>query len=209
LLNIMSQPYRTPRVRGALLFPVVLLIVLSACTTQNGEGPIAPRTASPSASGRKAVRRVNAPKLAKAVHERINRARRKEGVSTFRWDAALGRIAGKHSRDMAKRGYFSHTSPEGRGPAQRYLKEHYACGVTIDGTLRYGAEVIFRISAGNAGIDAADRKAVPQGIAGAVVDGWLASDTDRKVILSPHWQREGVGTFVSPDGTVFVTVNFC
>lgn len=181
---------------------------LHHCSSRQTEMPAAPVNAPVRIEQRPRLRILPAM-LAKAVHDRINRERRKRGLPTFRRDAALGRIAGKHSRDMAGRNYFSHTSPEGTGPAQRYLKERYACGVTIDGVLRSGAEAIYRFFRVDADVGMGDRKQALSLIAGRVVEGWLETVEDRKNLLSPHWQREGVGVFVGPDGMVYVTVNFC
>ncbi len=48
--------------------------------------------------------------LEKRVHELINKERRKQGLVQLRWDDDLAGIARSHSRDMAARGYFSHSS---------------------------------------------------------------------------------------------------
>lgn len=141
--------------------------------------------------------------MARELHERINRERARQGLPSFRWDAALGRIAAQHSRDMATRNYFGHRSPGGAGPAARYLKNGYACGVTVDGVLRNGAENLIKL--GPDVVNASGRK----GIIGSAVGAWTGSAEERENLLSPHWDREGVGVAVAPDGTVYITVNFC
>jgi uncharacterized protein YkwD len=180
----------------------VVLACIASCSSQQGERPKSGSgDAAPAVSPEKPRKRLNTAKTARAIHARINRERRTQGLPTLWWDGALVRIAGKHSRDMAKRNYFGHRSPDGAGPAQRYLREQYACGVTIDGVLRNGAEVIYRGTTGQA-------PSVEEMVS-RTIETWLGHEEDRKNILSPHWQREGVGIFVLPDGMVYITVNFC
>jgi uncharacterized protein YkwD len=31
----------------------------------------------------------------------------------------------------------------------------------------------------------------------------------RQNILTPHWETEGIGVFITPDGRVLLTQNFC
>ena len=131
----------------------------------------------------------------------------------MRWDDALRRIAVRHSGDMAAKKYFGHTSPEGRGPADRYLRNNYACGITVNGVLRTGAENIFRWSLASPA-PASGEGPVSDGIPGsevveAVMRGWLDDRGDRKNILSPDWQREGIGISVGPDSMLYVTLNLC
>jgi uncharacterized protein YkwD len=188
---------------------VCVLAGALSCSSQPADSPTKPKAAPAPRAGHTSRPRIVPAKLARALHDGINQERRRQGLPTFRWDAALGRIAGRHSRDMAKRNYFSHLSPEGRGPSQRYLKEHYACGITIDGVLRNGAEVIYRDVPGPTDGTFTKAAELTGNIAGRAIDEWSQSDDDRKNILSPHWQREGIGVFMSPDGTVYITVNFC
>lgn len=48
-----------------------------------------------------------------AVFEGINAHRQRRGCAPLVWSGAAARAAQMHSADMARRGYFSHTSPEG------------------------------------------------------------------------------------------------
>ena len=116
----------------------------------------------------------------------------------MRWDNALGSIAARHSKDMSVKQYFSHTSPDGHDQSYRYMKSGYACGVTVDGVLRRGAENIYRFSPG-AGEDPAE----------TIVRGWMENSDDRKNLLSSPWDRQGIGICIGPDGVLYVTMNFC
>jgi len=156
---------------------------------------------------------MNTAKLGKLIHDRVNQERLNHGLPTMRWDDALGRIAHAHSKDMATRSYFSHTSPEGQGYSYRYLKNNYACGITTNGVKRNGAENIFQFSLNNlapgTGGERTSERQAWEVIAESTIRGWMASPEDRKNILSPHWQREAIGIFIGPDDTMYITGNFC
>lgn len=169
-----------------------------SCTPASTEAPPEPSPAAPVVPAKKEGPRIAVHELEKRIHARVNKERRKQGLPTMRWDAALGSIAGKHSKDMSQKHYFGHTSPEGHGFFQRYLKSGYACGVTVDGVLRRGAENIYRFSPG------AEEDPVE-----VIIRRWLENKEDRKNLLSSPWDREGIGIFIGPDGVLYVTMNFC
>ncbi len=135
-------------------------------------------------------------------------------MSTIRWDDALKRIAKKHSADMAKRNYFSHTSPEGRDFSYRYIKGGYACAITIENRIYKGAENIFQnnlynsVTTVNGVVNYYDWNTL-EDIAETTVEGWMNSPGHRKNILTPVWLREGIGVFIAPDDKVYITQNFC
>jgi uncharacterized protein YkwD len=49
----------------------------------------------------------------------VNRARRHNGLAALRGNASLRRAAGRHARDMARRGYFAHQRPGGPSLMER------------------------------------------------------------------------------------------
>ena len=66
--------------------------------------------------------------------ELVNKERRSEGLKELRADEEMAVVARKHSADMFKRGYFSHISPEGKDPFQRFNKEkirYYTAGENL------------------------------------------------------------------------------
>lgn len=187
------------------IFPMLTfgtIVAALSCAPPSTEAPpagppVVPSAASSVPAGKPAPR-IAVHTLEQQIHERVNKERRKRGLPTMRWDDALGRIAGRHSRDMSQKQYFGHTSPEGYGYSHRYLKSGYACGVTVDGVLRRGAENIYRLSPG-AGEDPVD----------AIMRGWLGNEVDRKNLLNSPWDREGIGISIGPDGVLYITMNFC
>jgi uncharacterized protein YkwD len=84
-------------------------------------------------------------------------------------DAALRAAARAHSRDMAVRGFFSHTNPDGRSPADRAVAAGYPSrhvGENIAAGHRSPAEV---------------------------VDGWMQSAGHCQNIMEPSYRVLGVG----------------
>lgn len=200
------------RIIGPLL-SIILIPALLACAPRDGDASSPSRLITSGAPVLKQQPEFDAAKLEGMIHDRINRERRARGLAALRWDDALSRIAGEHSRDMAKRGYFSHVSPEGRGFSQRYRAGGYTCGITVKNVIYTGAENIFqnnlydRITTVN-GVKYYDWNSMEE-IADTTVEGWMNSPGHRKNILMPHWEREGIGISVAPDDKVYITQNFC
>jgi uncharacterized protein YkwD len=112
-----------------------------------------------------------------------NRDRSRYGSSTLRSDALLTKAAQRHAEDMLRRNYFSHYSPEGRTPTDRFL----AVGGRIG-----AAENIFMIrdsSLVNAPIGV-DRLAFFE-------RGWMRSPGHRQNLLDRRYGRFGFGLAVS------------
>ncbi|MDP3470132.1 MAG: CvpA family protein [Daejeonella sp.] len=53
----------------------------------------------------------------------INKEREKLGLPVLYFDEELAAVARKHSKDMFRRGYFSHYNPEGNSPFDRIRRE--------------------------------------------------------------------------------------
>lgn len=155
--------------------------------------------------------------LERAIHRSVNRERAESGLSRLNFDANLANIARSHSQDMAARGYFSHTSPEGETLEDRYSQHGYDCRVQVSGS-RYmtGAENIaytyadtqvIADSGGTVDYDGNETR-----IARGLVRQWMNSPGHRENILRPYWNNEGIGvaTAETSEGTrVYATQNFC
>ena len=156
---------------------------------------------------------VKAADLAQRIHAHINAERAKQGLSALAWDKALSGIAAGHSRDMAKRKYLAHDSPEGQGFPQRYRQAGYTCRIRIGRTIYGGAENIALNHLYNSvttvnGIAYYDWNSSEK-IARKATEGWMKSPGHRKNILTPHWNREGIGVEIAPGDKVYITQNFC
>jgi uncharacterized protein YkwD len=187
---------------------LALLLVLSpaACA-----GPKAGQTSR--LPERKSKPRINVADLEKQLHKLINGERQKQGLGPLQWDDALARIAEKHSRDMAKRNYFDHVSPEGHDFLYRYGQEGYRCAVRTGTTIHMGAENIALNNLYDS-VTTVDGEAFydwnsQKKLAETTVRGWMNSPGHRKNILTPHWKKEGIGVVIAPDDKVYITQNFC
>lgn len=118
------------------------------------------------------------------VFDLANAARAKRGLPAFRWDDKVADTARKHSEDMAKNGYFDHTSPTGQK-----LKDRFDAG-GIDYEL--GAE---NIAAGQ-----------PNAI--VAHSGWLNSSTGHRESLLGATTRLGVGVYFGGKMRAYYTQNF-
>ncbi|RYH11838.1 CAP domain-containing protein [Tropicimonas sp. IMCC6043] len=109
------------------------------------------------------------PDATAGITARLNIERGREGRAALRRSPVLDRIAAAHAEDMARRGYFAHSAPEGTGPQDRALRAGYrACLV---------AETIAR------GVPSA-----PQALAG-----WMQSPEHRRSILLRRATEFGMG----------------
>jgi uncharacterized protein YkwD len=171
----------------------------------------AARTGLPEGDGTRPA--VASSGLERKVHRLINRERERHGLAPLVWDDALARIARGHSRDMFRRRYFSHASPEGHDLEHRYAREGYRCAINV-GNIRYeGAENIALNNLYDA-VRITNGKAVyawnsEERIAETTVRGWMDSPGHRRNILTPHWRKEGIGVAIDPEGRVYLTQNFC
>ncbi|MFF0447109.1 CAP domain-containing protein [Streptomyces sp. NPDC004609] len=105
----------------------------------------------------------------------VNEERAKAGCSPVRYDAALARLAGDFSADMADRGFFDHTDPDGRTPWDRAKRA---------GVKNLGGENIAR----------------GQADAAAVMNSWMNSEGHRANILNCDYKTLGVGVHLGSGG---------
>ncbi len=99
----------------------------------------------------------------------VNQIRRENGLSEFKTNWELCRVARYKSQDMHDKNYFSHTSPTYGSPFQMMKN--------------------FGISYRTAGENIARGYKSPK----AVVDGWMNSSGHRANILNPSFTQIGVG----------------
>lgn len=105
----------------------------------------------------------------------VNRERARAGARRLRPNRCLARVAARHARDMIARGYFGHTSPDGRTFGERILATGYApryARWTIGENLAWGA--------------------APDGDPAWVVDAWMRSPSHRQNLLRTSFRDVGV-----------------
>jgi uncharacterized protein YkwD len=125
----------------------------------------------------------DAPAVSRRVLELVNEARARPtrcGRQTFdstaplKLSPALGNAALAHSLDMATRGYFDHTGPDGSTPASRVTRAGYAWRVV--------------------GENLAAGVATPE----EAMAGWLQSPAHCQNLMDPRFTDMGVGFIVDP-----------
>ncbi|MGW1409104.1 CAP domain-containing protein [Streptomyces sp. NPDC002403] len=134
----------------------------------------APRTSAP-ATRSAAAPSPTAASAQSAVLALVNQERAKVGCSPLTARASLASLAQDFSEDMAARGFFDHTDPDGRTPWDRASK------------------------AGVRGL-AAENIARGQADARAVMDSWMNSDGHRANILNCDYKTLGVGVHYGSGG---------
>ncbi|MCX5086650.1 MULTISPECIES: CAP domain-containing protein [Streptomyces] len=151
----------------------------------SGGTATSPRTATPSKTATtKPTPPVTAPSLKAPSGEAsaeaqvlalVNTERAKVGCSPVTADSGLASLAGNFSEDMAARGFFDHTDPDGATPWDRAKK----AGITD-----LGGENIAR----------------GQANAQSVMDSWMNSPGHRANILNCDYKTLGVGVHFGSGG---------
>jgi len=118
------------------------------------------------------VSNVSAGKLRSALLCLVNRKRSAEGLRALRRDRKLERAAGRHARDMVRRGYFAHQRPGGPDLSARLDRADWN-GSRWGETIAYGC----------------GRSGTPK----ATLRSWLNSPPHRAILLSGTYRRGGMG----------------
>ena len=105
----------------------------------------------------------------------INEVRAAGGAPRLRLEPRLARVARRHSRDMVRNHYFSHTSPAGLSSSDRIARSGW-----MHGRRRWAV-----------GENLAWRPGPPR--PRAIVRAWLRSRPHRKVMLSRRYRVVGIG----------------
>ncbi|HEX9937940.1 MAG TPA: CAP domain-containing protein [Longimicrobium sp.] len=161
--------------------PAAAALLLAAC---GGVAPLPapfPAPAPASGGGGPAGETMTANEQTAEVARLVNEHRARRGCPALVWDAAAARAAQAHSDDMARRNFFSHTSPGG--------------GTMVDRLRAQGAG--FRMLAENI--------ALGQPTAREVVRSWLESPGHRGNIENCGLTRHGVGVAAGRWTHVFYT----
>lgn len=136
----------------------------------------------------------SSPTLAEAsdierrAFEQTNVVRSQNGLPALEWDAAVCRMARAHSENMSRLNFFSHTTPDG----QRLRDRARSAGILTFTVL--GENIAYNQGYEDPGAFAVER--------------WMASDKHRANILSTEFRAMAIGTYVAPDGSVFLTQTF-
>lgn len=128
------------------------------------------------------------PDFKQALLEQINAARatartcgtvNMPAVDELAWNDRLFSAAARHSDDMARHNYFSHTGRDGRSPGQRVSAEGYQWSTAGE-----------NIAAGQATVS-------------AVMTAWLNSPGHCENLMRPAYTEVGVACIVAPGGSTY------
>lgn len=129
-----------------------------------------------------------ATEIERRAFESTNAARLQHGLAPLVWDPALCRMARIHSENMVRQGYFAHETPDGAGLRDRA----HSAGIPHFRIL--GENIAYNQGYDDPGAFAVER--------------WLISPGHRANILSNEFAESAIGTFIAPDGTVYLTQEF-
>jgi len=153
-------------------------------------GPInsAPKRISPPVPPATSPSLGEATAIERRAFEQTNLVRIENGLPPFTWDAEVCRMARDHSENMSRESYFSHTTPDGKRLRDR---------ARLVGIIQF--RVVAENIAYNQGYEDPGAFAVER---------WMLSPKHRANILSPEFQAMAIGSFVAPDGAVYLTQTF-
>lgn len=103
------------------------------------------------------------------VRSLANQARAQDGDGPLSCDTLMGEVARMHAQDMCDRGYFDHTSQDGRSPFQR-MSDHGVSYSTAGENIAWGQQTPSQVHTG-----------------------WMNSPGHRRNILNGAFGRIGVG----------------
>jgi uncharacterized protein YkwD len=128
----------------------------------------------------------------------VNATRRQRGLRALRFSVALSRAADSHSRDMARRGYFSHNSANGATFWRRVQRFYPSAGYQ---SWAVGENLVW---------------ASPDLTAASALSMWMGSPPHRANLLSRQWREIGLSAVRSASApgvfgghpVTIVTANF-
>jgi len=153
--------------------------------------------------------------LEQRVHDLINQERTAQGLSALDIDPALADVARAHSEDMAAQQYFAHVNPQGQDPTARGEAAGYICRKIYGAYYTYGiAENLFLNNLYSSATYYSNRETEytwnsPEEIAQTTVSGWMNSSGHRENILTPTYDRQGIGVAIGSNDRVYITEDFC
>lgn len=132
----------------------------------------------------------NLPALRGQMLELVNQSRRQEGAPPLRYNAQLNAAAQAHAEDMARRGFYSHRSPERRDVADRWAAKGGGPWDAIGENILY-----------------CNRCASPSSQVREFHQKWLQSPGHRRNIMRPDFVEFGFG-MASAGGKTYAVQNF-
>jgi uncharacterized protein YkwD len=179
----------------ALLVLMLLLSTKDAFYFNNGAGGIDWKIGTPQVNLWTAHSSRPLPELRSFALNLVNRDRQLNGLLPLVEDPLLSQLAQLHAKDMMKRNYYAHVTPEGRTPTDRFA--------VIGGQGGVGENIM--LLSGSLGTGAT----LNLGTIESFQKSWMYSDGHRANLLKPEYTRLGYG-IVSDlvQGKVYAVQNF-
>jgi uncharacterized protein YkwD len=155
-----------------------------------GAGPIntSPKRINPPVPTSASPTLAEATDIERRAFEQTNLIRAQNNLPALKWDADVCRMARDHAESMSRQGFFSHTTPDGKRLRDR---------ARLVGILTFS--VVAENIAYNQGYEDPGAFAVER---------WMLSPKHRANILSSEFRAMAIGSYVAPDGSVFLTQTF-
>ncbi len=144
------------------MFRLILAVLATICLAA---GHLAPQ---PEARATAPDQLVPVASQASTVTDVVNAARKGKGRKAIQRSSRLDAVAASHANDMAKRGYFSHVSPNGSKPSDRARRAGYRYCLIAE-NIANGYPTVAQ-----------------------VMNGWMKSSGHRKNILLPKVTEFGL-----------------
>lgn len=147
------------------------------------------------------------------VLQRVNQERRSAGMRILRHNTILAKAAQDYAKDMSKRGYFGHFSPEGTSYVDRIRAAGYLdsssqlcpCTPSVNAQQllqnRSGVDQTYILMKSGDQCECRARFSLGENIAkgqltpAQVMDDWMHSENHRRNILSGAFDEIGIGIF--------------
>ncbi|MFP9192709.1 CAP domain-containing protein [Natronosalvus vescus] len=146
------------------------------------------------------------------VHELVNERRAEHGLEPIGFDGTIASVSRAHSQDMYER-EFAHVNPDGETPHDRFDAVADYCQVYSENIARTSVGTLVERSYDGERVEYHTADELAEGL----VEQWMNSPEHRAAILGEQeavreaggWDRGGVGVYITDEGRVFATHNFC
>jgi uncharacterized protein YkwD len=170
-----------------------------------------------SAAGADSLPLIDAAELEWQIHQQVNRERQNHGLAPLNGDEQLVAVARNHSLDMARYHFFSHVNLQGEYPSDRARRLGWdkqkqinsttvTTGVAENIFLARLYDKIYTIKQNGITVGKEYEWTNADRLVRTIVQGWMNSSHHRKLMLSPQYDRQGIGVVVS-GYDVYVTEN--
>lgn len=150
------------------------------------------------------ISELNVTEVEKGVRKRIQLLREEHGEKSLALDTRLDKISRRHSYSMVTKDFYSHVDPHFGGPSQRMNAYGYDCPEMLGETI-HAVPYDVTLEKWNTTYNLSEESQ----IARFIVDSWMHSPEHRHELLDEEYDVVGVGIFVSKDGRILVTAEFC